>query len=128
MDAYGYVTYMDEEKISVVFSERGFANGSGIAYLYSINIDIENGVILDNSSIINMDDEFAVEFRRRNQEQNDADGYVDILSDQEVVEYLNSDTMGIVFFTPLGLEVGINIDGGWYTVTYKDYEKYLKKL
>lgn len=128
LDARGYVTYMDEEKISVVFSEQGMANGSGVAYLYSINVDVQNGVILDNSSIINMDDEFAVEFRNRNKEQNDADGYVDILSDQEITEYLNSETMGIVFYTPLGLEVGINVDGGWYTVTYKDYEKYLKKL
>ena len=128
LDAYGYVTYMDEEKISIVFSEHGMANGSGVAYLYSINVDVQNGVILDNSSIINMDDEFAVEFRNRNKEQNDADGYVDILSDQEIAEYLNSETMGIVFYTPLGLEVGINVDGGWYTVTYKDYEKYLKKL
>lgn len=128
LDANAYVTYMDEEKISIVYSERGTANGSRVAYLYSINVDVQNGVILSNSSIINMDDEFAVEFRRRNQEQNDAEGYVDILSDQEIVEYLNSETMGIVFYTPLGLEVGINVDGGWYTVTYKDYEKYLKKL
>jgi len=128
LDAYGYVTYMDEEKMSIVYSERGTANGSSVAYLYSINVDIQNGVILDNSSIINMDDEFAVEFRNRNKEQNDADGYVDMLSDQEVAEYLNSETMGIVFYTPLGLEVGINVDGGWYTVTYRDYEKYLKKL
>lgn len=128
LDAYGYVTYMDEEKISIVYSERGMANSSGVAYLYSINIDVQNGVVLDNSSIINMDDEFAVEFRNRNKEQNDAEGYVDFLSDQEITEYLNSETMGIVFYTPLGLEVGINVDGGWYTVTYKDYEKYLKKL
>lgn len=128
MDATAYITYMDEEKISIVFSEYGVTNGSNVSYLYSINVDVKNGVILSNSSIIDINDEFAVEFRKRNQEQNDAEGYVDILSDQEIVEYLNSSTMGIVFYTPLGLEVGINVDGGWYTVTYKDYEKYLKKL
>lgn len=128
LDATAYITYMDEEKISVVYSEHGRTDTESVSYLYTINVDVKNGVILDNSSIINMDDEFAIEFRQRNKEQNDAEGYVDVLSDQEIVEYLNSETLGIVFYTPLGLEVGINVDGGWYTVTYKDYEKYLKKL
>ena len=123
-----YVTYMDEEKISMVYSEYGETDGSTMYYLYSVNVDVQNGVILDNASIINMDDEFAVEFRERNREQNDADGYIDELSDQEIVEYLNSPSMGVVFYTPLGLEVGINLDYGWYTVTFRDYEKYLKKL
>lgn len=128
LEALAYVTYMDEEKISIVFSEYGYADYESMAYLFSINIDVQNGVILENSSIIDMDDEFAVEFRKRNKEQNDASGFIDELSDQEIVEYLNSPTLGVVFYTPLGLEVGINLDDGWYTVTYMDYEKYLKKL
>ena len=127
-DIFGYVTYMDEEKISIVYSESGYADGTSLNYLFSVNVDVQNGVILDNASIINMDDEFAVEFRERNRTQNDADGYIDELTDQEIVEYLNSPEMGVVFYTPLGLEVGINLDYGWYTVTYRDYEKYLKKL
>lgn len=126
--AYAYVTYMDEEKISIVYSEYGEAAGEEMYYLYSINVDVQNGVILDNSSIIDMDDAFAVEFRERNREQNDADGYIDELTDQEVLEYLNSSTMGVVFYTPVGLEVGINLDYGWYTVTFRDYKKYLEKL
>lgn len=128
MDIFAYVTYMDEEKISIVFSEYGYADNYYMAYLYSINVDVQNGVILENSSIMNMDDDFAVEFRKRNKEQNDASGYIDELSDQEIVEYLNSPSLGVVFYTPLGMEVGINVDDGWYTVTFKDYEKYLKKL
>lgn len=128
MDIFAYVTYMDEEKISIVFSEYGYADYYYMAYLYSINVDVQNGVILENSSIMNMDDDFAVEFRKRNKEQNDASGYIDELSDQEIVEYLNSPSLGVVFYTPLGMEVGINVDDGWYTVTFKDYERYLKKL
>lgn len=128
LDATAYVTYMDEEKISIVFSEYGYADSEYVNYLFSINIDVQNGVVLENSSIINMDDKFAVEFRERNKEQNDASGYIDELTDQEIVEYLNSPTLGAVFYTPVGLEVGVNLDSGWYTVTYTDYEKYLKKL
>lgn len=128
LEAFAYVTYMDEEKMSVVFSEYGYTDNSGISYLYSINVDMKSGVVLDNASILDMDEEFAVNFRKRNKEQNNAGGYIDAMSDQEIMEYLNSPTNGIVFYTPLGLEVGINVDGGWYTVTYKDYQKYLKKL
>ena len=128
VDAFAYITYMDEEKMSVVFSEYGYADDYYMYYLYSINIDVENGVILQNSSIIDMDDEFAIEFRERNKEQNHASGAIDEMTDQEIVENLNDPAMGIVFYTPLGLEVGINVEDGWYTVTYKDYEKYLKKL
>lgn len=128
MISQGYVTYMDEEKISIVFSEEGYMQGEEAAYLYSINIDIQNGIVLENASILNMDDAFVAEFRERNRTQNSADGYIDSLSDQEIAEYLNSPVMGIVFYTPLGMEVGININSGWYTVTYKDYEKYLRKF
>lgn len=128
MEISGYVTYMDEEKISIVFSEEGYMQGEGAVYLYSINIDVQNGVVLENSSILNMDDTFVVEFRERNRVQNAASGYIDSLSDQEIAEYLNSPLFGIAFYTPLGMEVGININGGWYTVTYKDYEKYIRKF
>lgn len=125
--AYAYITYMSEDIISIVFDEYGTTDYSTVFYLYSINIDIKNGVVVENSNIIDMDDEFAVDFRQRNDIQN-GNGYLDGMSDQELSEYLNSPTEGIVFYTPLGLEVGVNCGGGWCTVTYTDYEKYLKKL
>ena len=37
---------------------------------------------------------------------------------------LNDDDSLIIFYTPLGMEVGFNYYYGWVTVTYKDYQKY----
>ncbi len=128
MDLSGYVTYMDEDILSVVFYEEGMDEEGEFSYLYSVNIDVKDGIILDNASIIDIDEEFAVEFRTRNAQQNQNTSGVDAMSDQEIVENLTSPTMGAVFYTPLGLEVGINVDYGWNSVTFTDYEKYLKQL
>ena len=38
----------------------------------------------------------------------------------------------IAFYTPLGMEIGLNYEdvgsSGWFTVTYKDYDRYLSKF
>ena len=66
----GYVTYMDEEKLSIVFSENIYTDLYSDAYLYSINIDMENGVILENENMLSIDDNFTVEFRTKSDIQN----------------------------------------------------------
>lgn len=125
--AEGYVTYMDEEVISIVFEEQVEATDySGVA-LYCINIDVEKGVIIDNTEIIDADDDFSVDFRIREAAQNQSD-VLDYYTDQEITEMLNDSYNLIIFYTPLGLEVGINNDFGWCTATYKDFEDYLKRF
>ena len=57
--------------------------------------------------------------------QNGEITYLSMMSDQEITEYFNSSNI-IVFYTPKGLEIGFNYDEGWVTVTYEDYEQYLK--
>ena len=47
------------------------------------------------------------------------------MSDQEIIGHFNSSDI-IVFYTPQGMEIGFNYDEGWVTVTYKEYEQYLK--
>lgn len=120
-----YVTYMDEEKLSVVFSENAEWDDYFIVSLYCINIDVENGVVLDNTAILDIDDEFSVDFRIREEKQNQSNA-LDWYTDQELTEMMNDPIDLILFYTPLGMEVGVNHDNGWCTVTYKDYEKYLK--
>ena len=46
-------------------------------------------------------------------------------SDQQITDYFKSDDI-IVFYTPNGMEIGFNYEEGWVTVTYEEYEKYLK--
>ena len=50
------------------------------------------------------------------------------MSDQEITYYLTDSDYLIIFYTPLGMEVGFNYYDGWVTVTYRDYEKYQKKF
>lgn len=120
-----YVTYMDEDKLSVVFQERIYADSYDLAYLECINIDMVNGVILDNEEMLDIDDDFSVEFRTRSDEQNGEIYTLTNMTDQEITGYFNSPDV-IVFYTPLGMEIGFNYEEGWVTVTYEEYEQYLK--
>ena len=121
----GFVTYMDEEKLSIVFSEYIYTDYYNSAYLYCINIDMENGVILDNENILSIDDTFSVEFRKQSDIQNGEIVYLTSMTDQEITALFNSPDI-IVFYTPKGMEIGFNYDEGWVTVTYEEYEQYLK--
>ena len=121
----GYVTYMDEEKLSIVFSENIYTDLYSDAYLYSINIDMENGVILENENMLSIDDNFSVEFRTKSDIQNGEIAYLTGMTDQEITSYFNSSNV-IVFYTPKGMEIGFNYEEGWVTVTYEEYEEYLK--
>ncbi|MCH5260063.1 MAG: hypothetical protein J1F18_09930 [Lachnospiraceae bacterium] len=128
--AEGYVTYMDEEKLSVVFQEEIISSYYDYAYVYCINIDMEHGVILDNENMLSINDDFSADFRARSEVQNPTSKtYLSYMSDQEMTRYFNSSDI-IVFYTPMGMEIGFNYDTdyshGWVTVTYKEYEQYLK--
>ena len=123
-----YVTYMDEEFLSVVYNVRISMEYYGQVYLSCVNINMESGVVMHNlMDLIHVDDAFAIEFRERNARQNQTDS-IDYMSDQEVAAYLSSENTGIAYFTPLGMEIGFNYERGWITVTYKDYEDYLGSM
>lgn len=120
-----YVTYMDEDVISIVYDKRReYRNYSWEASLCSINIDVKNGTIMNNVETLYIDQEFIDEFRIREAEQNDSD-ILSMYEDWELMELLLGPDSLILYYTPLGMEVGINHDYGWSTATYKDYKKYL---
>ena len=124
-----FVTYMDENILSVAFQERGMLNDSMIgAVIVSMNFDLQTGLPVGNTGILDIDDEFAIDFRKRCEEQNGEINGLNYYSDQQIREYLTNESSLIIFYTPLGMEVGINYDGGWATVTYKDYEKFTKQF
>lgn len=124
----GYVTYMDEDKLSIAYEESYYShNMGGGVFLISVNVDMKNGVVLDNKEMLMIDDDFSVDFRRRSDEQNGEIYSLNYMTDQEITDYFNSDNV-IVFYTPKGMEIGINYEdgNGWVTVTYEEYEEYLK--
>ena len=122
--AISYVTYMDEEKLSIVFQERVYADTYDLAYLECFNIDMTSGVVLDNEEMLSIDDDFSVDFRTRSDEQNGEIYSLTNMTDQEITGYFHSSDV-IVFYTPMGMEIGFNYEDGWVTVTYEEYEQYL---
>lgn len=123
-----YVTYNTEEIISVVVHEEV---EMGYAYkdvnLYCFNIDPVTGTILDNTDILECGEGFGKEFRARSNAQNGiSEGGTDAFSDAEIEAMLNDENSLILFYTPLGIELGYNYRSdsyaGWITITMQDYE------
>lgn len=119
------VTYMDEETLSVVYREEGYLNDEGYeSYIISVNIDMESKMALTNTQLLAIDDDFSIDFRERCEKQNGEIAFLESFSDQDITELLTDDGSLIVFYTPMGMEVGFNYYYGWVTVTYRDYQKY----
>ena len=129
-----FVTYNDGEKMSILLDVNISEDGSALAesYIYGINIDLVNGEIMENGSILVSGSEFAAIFRERCCTQNgtDIDG-LNYLEDYELAAFLGDSSTNIVFYTPYGMEYGYAYelsDGskGWMTITLADYEEYLR--
>lgn len=123
MEVKSYVTYMDEEILSIVLEEDGYLDASYYeSRLISLNFDMETGMAMTNTQILKIDDEFTVDFRERCEKQNGEISSLNYYSDQVITSLMNEEATLILFYTPLGLEVGFNYPDGWVTVTYPDYE------
>lgn len=128
VSSYAYVTYNDDQKVSIVLSESVQIGDEAYLELHPVNIDLINGTVLQNTGMIEVDAEFVKDFRERSIRQNGED-FLDI-TDEEIYNYMTSEDSLIVFYTPVGLEVGVNVRAetgynGWITVTYKDYQNFL---
>lgn len=124
-----YVTYMDEDTLSVAYVEYGYLDDETFeSYVISVNVDMESGFAMTNSQILNINDDFSIDFRERTERQNGSNEMLDYYSDQEITQLLNDEDSLIIFYTPLGMEVGFNFYYGWVTVTYQDYARYVNPL
>lgn len=128
--ADSYITFNSDELLSVVYDCYCY-EGTYMKEVYasSVNIDIANAVVLDNSKLINTDDAFVDYFIERSTIQN---GYLDVLylNNKEDILKIFEDPEGLIlFFTPVGLEVGINYayngSYGWVTISVNDFGGYM---
>ena len=128
-DMESYVTYMEEDILSVIYVEYAYLDDQTYeSYVVSVNIDMDSGMEMTNSQILEIDDEFSIDFRKRSEKQNGQSETMDYYTDQEITSMMNDDSTLIIFYTPLGMEVGFNYYYGWVTVTYPDYAKYQNPL
>lgn len=125
-----YVTYNDESIVSVVTSSEFDSNFEAGLNLYCVNVDIQTGMILVNEDILDMDEDFVKDIIRSSDEQNGTISYLEETDPDEILDEFNESDHMIIFYTPCGLEVGMNYyitsGYGWFTTTLTDYEKYLK--
>ena len=126
-----YVTYMDEDIISIVFIELyTFDDGSTYESIYCHNYDIKTGTriyfeLLDDS------DEFLNELEKRClvESTSDAPYLFENYSKDDIRNDILTEDFGLVtFYTPLGMEIGLNYEGYWCCSTFKDYEKYIIEI
>lgn len=129
----GFVTYKSEEMLSIVFWENIQIDDSYCQDLFSLNIDLLNGQIMDNSGIVKYDRSLAQKFRELDRKQNGSSSSSAYLSDEELLSYLADSRYNIIFYTPVGLEIGYNYmlesgEFGYTTVTLKQYGNFVKQL
>lgn len=126
-----FVTYMDEKILSVVFKEEIYIELQAAPFttvnFFCLNFDLETGTLLDNSELLRIDEAFAIDFRVREAEEN-GDEALTYYTDQEIQEMLLDDSRLVIFYTPMGMEVGLVLDDRIVYVTYKDYEKYINSF
>ncbi len=123
----GYVTYMTEERLSIVSQNECYTED----YTYSlytvsaVTFDMGTGEVIPYSEMVEVDEDLVKKFRSQDSKQNDAVEFVEDATDEELIEYLTDDDRRVVFLTPVGTELGFNyvdVDGwsGWVTVTLKE--------
>lgn len=125
-----YITYNDESMISVVYNMYYETATIVDKRIVCVNIDLESGTVIRNTDILDITDEFVEDYRYVCEDQN---GYVSALSyfdDDELKDYFEDEDDLILYYTPIGLEVGFNYETntsyGWVTATLEDYEQYLQ--
>lgn len=132
IESIGYVTYMDEDTVSLVFQESLALDSTGVPGLFDINIDLKTGTVREHDGMISYTEKLARRFRSQNEYQNGEKMSEKEWTDEQIRQLLE-DSGGVVFFTPVGLEIGFNYNGagnvfGWVTVTLKDYQEYIRKI
>ena len=73
--------------------------------LYSINIDLVSGALMDNGQMIEYTPQLAEAFRDQDAYQNGTAQAVDEMSDEQIQDFFSDSDTNIIFYTPVGLEI-----------------------
>ncbi len=124
-----YITYNDDEVLSMV-SEIYYESATSIdQVIYCCNVDLVSGEVVWNTDLFDFSDEFIEEFRVICEEQNGYVASIDMMDDEELRDFFKDESCFIFYLTPCGAELGINYTTeekyGWISATYKDYEDYM---
>ena len=123
--SYGYVTYMDEERISIVFQHELYEENGTLPRVTALTFSLENGQEILPEQMTELDEELVMRFRAQNKVQNGDVKYVEESSDEELLAQFRNPENAFFFYSPVGLEAGVNYESeefgsGWVSVTLKD--------
>ena len=93
-----------------------------------MNFDLTTGTLLNNTDIIEVSDELVNAFIEQSIYQNGYTYSVSDYSEEEIADFMRDEKSLILFYTPVGLEIGYNHPDGWVTATLKEYSQFLKKI
>jgi len=113
----GYVTYMTENRLSIVFETYTNESRKYREWLQAVTFDMETGNEISFGELLPVDDMTALRFRQQSKKQNGDISWLDKMSDEDLQNELQDQK--VVFLTPVGTELGLNGDDGWVTVTFK---------
>lgn len=130
--ADSYITFNNDEIMSIVYDDYSYL-GTYTESLFwdGVNIDLKNGKVIDNTDLLDVDEEFAKYFVERSNIQNSYVYAINANSAENVKNVFEDPTGLILFFSPVGMEVGINYmyggTFGWVTVTVNDFDEYISE-
>ncbi|MCR4649742.1 MAG: hypothetical protein K5776_11765 [Lachnospiraceae bacterium] len=130
------VTFNNDDVFSAAYDTNVYSNNVINTFsISSVNIDVKNAAVMDNTKILTLDDDFSKFFIERSNTQNRWVESINKSDVSDVTKVFNDDDSLILFFTPLGVEVGINYKYrqdsygsdyvGWVTITLNDFDNYL---
>lgn len=123
-----YVTYMDEDILSIVYKESVYLSLQNDPFqdlsFYCINIDLHTGEMMENTEILHVDEAFVATLRDRELIENESRVLGDF-SDEEIIEMLMDEGYLVLFYTPMGMEVGLNLGERVIYFMYDDYQQFL---
>lgn len=133
VETVSYVTYMDEEVISVVVcTYMYYLNQDGISEwlseMNSLTFDLTSGLEIPREEILDLDIDLARQFMEllEEQEEKNPNGFylLDLGTPESLLkDHLANDLSNFVFYTPVGIEVGVNRFDMYSTVTVKESRK-----
>ncbi len=130
------VTFNNDDVFSAAYDTNVYSNNVISTFsISSVNIDVKNAAVMDNTKILKLDDDFSKFFIERSNTQNRWVESINKSDVADVTKVFNDDDSLILYFTPLGVEVGINYKYktdsygsdyvGWVTITLNDFDNYL---
>lgn len=98
----GYVTYMDEEKISVVVRHSFYEEKTTVPRVEAVTLRVDTGEVISHEEMVHADEASAWQFCSRSSHQNGTVEFVDDLSRYSLGEKEHSGKRGMWrFFTRL---------------------------